>query len=93
MVFEYKKYTRETIPYMLLKGRFSTAQQLLPLIKECLKDTRSDSECRFISYELTSIMQLTFYRMMDLKEFLQMDLESEKGIQELIDFQVDLLIK
>lgn len=93
MVFDYRKYTKETIPYMLLKGKFSTAKQLLPLIKECVKDTKSDSECRFISYELTSIMQLAFYRISDLQDYLQIDMESKQGIQNLIDFQVDLLVK
>lgn len=92
MVFDYRKYTKETIPYILLKGKFNAAKQLLPLIKECLKDSRSDSECRFISYELTSIMQLAFYRMSDLQDYLQVDMESEQGIRKIIDFQVDLLV-
>ncbi len=54
------------MPYILLKGEFTETIEILPLVKECLQGSKSDEECKIISYQLISFMQLVFTEQMNL---------------------------
>lgn len=93
MIIDYKKYTKEIIPYLLLQGEFNQTMEILPLVKECLDGKKSDEECKIISYELISFMQLVFYRADTFKSFIRADIMNKEERDRLIDMQLDLLIK
>lgn len=93
MIVNYEKYTKQIIPYILLKEKFIQTMEILPLVKECFKKNKSDKECRVISYQLISFMQLAFYRSDKFKSFSKIDIMNKKERDELIDMELNLLIK
>ncbi|CAB1245660.1 TetR family transcriptional regulator [Clostridiaceae bacterium BL-3] len=93
MVVNYKKYTKQIIPYILLKEKFIQTMEILPLIRDCFEESKSDKECKVISYQLISFMQLVFYRADEFKSFSKIDIMNKKERDELIDMELNLLIK
>lgn len=93
IVVYYKKYTKEMIPYILLKGEFTETIKILPLVKECFQGSKGEEECKIISYQLISFMQLVFYRADEFKSFSQINIMNKKERDKFIDIQLDLFIK
>lgn len=93
IVVSYKKYTKEIMPYILLNEEFTQAIEVLPLVKECLNKNRSEEECKIISYELISFMQLIFYRSDTFKTFAGINIMNKKERDMLINMQIELLIR
>ncbi|MBD5643732.1 TetR/AcrR family transcriptional regulator [Clostridium botulinum] len=93
IVVHYKKYTKEMMPYILLKGEFTETIEILPLVKECLQGSKSDEECKIISYQLISFMQLVFYRADEFKFLSNIDINIKEERDRLIDIQLDLFFK
>ncbi|MGH4125574.1 MAG: hypothetical protein ACREV6_21895 [Clostridium sp.] len=93
IVVDYKKYTKEMMPYNLLKEEFTQVIEILPLVKECFQGSKSDEECKIISYQLISFMQLVFYRADEFKAFSKINIMSKQERDRLIDIQLDLFLK
>ncbi len=70
---EYADYTRPTIPYVLLEKVIEEPYHLLPMVKECFGNERSEVECRMIAYQLTTSLQMAFYRSSDLRNYIGMN--------------------
>jgi AcrR family transcriptional regulator len=92
-IVDYKKYTKEMIPYILLKSEFTQSIQILPLVKECFDGCRSNEECKIISYQLISFMQLAFYRSDEFKLFCGIDIMNKEERDRLINIQLNSLIR
>ncbi len=90
---DYRKYTKEMITYILLKGDFNQTIEILPLVKECFQGSISDEECKIISYQLISFMQLVFYRADEFKAFSKINIMNKQERDRLIDIQLDLFLK
>ncbi|MCW6109022.1 TetR/AcrR family transcriptional regulator [Clostridium sporogenes] len=93
IVVHYRKYTKEMMPYILLKGEFAETIEILPLVKECFQGSKSGEECKIISYQLISFMQLVFYRADEFKFFSNIDINIKEERDKLIDIQLDLFFK
>lgn len=93
MVVDYRKYTKDTIPYILLQGKFNEAIQILPLVKACFEEGKSDEECKIISYQLISFLQLVFYRSDEFKLFSGVNIMNKEERDRFINMQTDLLIR
>lgn len=93
IVIDFRKYTKVTISYILLNGEFTQAIEMLPLVKECFHGSKSDEECKIISYQLISFMQLVFYRADEFKSFSNIDIINKQERDRLIDIQLDIFIK
>lgn len=93
IVVHYKKYTKEMMPYILLKGEFTETIEILPLVKECLQGSKTDEECKIISYQLISFMQLVLYRADEFKIFSNININVKEERDRLIDIQLDLFFK
>ena len=93
IVIDYKKYTKEMMPYILLKEEFTQVIEILPLVKDCFQGSKSDEECKIISYQLISFMQLVFYRADEFKSFSKINIMNKQERDRLIDIQLDLFIK
>lgn len=93
IIVDYKKYTKEMIPYILLQSEFTQAIQILPLVKECFDESRSNEECKVISYQLISFMQLVFYRSDEFKLFSGINIMNKEERDNLINMQINSLIR
>lgn len=81
------------IRYILLQSEFTQAIQMLPLVKECFDGSRSNEECKVISYQLISFMQLVFYRADEFNLFSEINIMNKEERDRLIDMQLNLLIR
>lgn len=93
MVVDYKKYTKQMMPYLLLKGEFTQVIEILPLVKECFQGSKNDEECKIISYQLISFMQLVLYRADEFKKLSKVNIMNKQERDKLIDIQLNLFIK
>ncbi|WP_446899291.1 TetR/AcrR family transcriptional regulator [Clostridium sp. LBM24168] len=93
MIVNYEKYTKQIIPYILLKKEFIQTLGILPLVKSCFKENKSEKKYKIISYQLISFMQLVFYRSDEFKSFSKIDIMNKKERDELIDMELNLLIE
>lgn len=74
ITIEYSQFTKTTIPYTLLEREIEEPYHILPLIKDCFGDRRTETECRVIAYQLTSFSQVVFYRSADFKKYSGIDI-------------------
>lgn len=82
VLFE-RDLSKEQFSYALVKAHFAGRKG---------KDRKTDTECRMIAYELSTMLQLVLYRYEDMKKYMGLDLEDPKQLRKYIDMRVDLLL-
>lgn len=87
------KFTRAITSYILLNRDLSLGLNSLSLVIEHYKGRKEVEECKLISYELSSMMQLIIYNHEELGRFMGVDLTQEKQLKHYIDMRIDLLLK
>lgn len=92
LTVEYAELTRPTVPWVLLEGEFDAAYHLLPLVRECFGERRSEDECRLIAYQLISFSQLVFYRSADFQRYTGIDVDDKRQRDELFWTVLDLYL-
>lgn len=88
---EYSQYTKATIPYTMLEKDIEEPYHILPMVKECLRESHSETECRIISYQLTTFLQITFFRADDFKKYSGLDIMSVEDRNTLFNTMVDII--
>ncbi len=91
-LIENHKLTRAITNLILFSRDLSEDSVSYGFIKQHFKGTRTDSECRLIAYELSTMMQLIIYRKDDIKSGMGIDLEKDKQLKHYIDMRIDLLL-
>lgn len=90
---EFSQYTKTTIPYVLLEKEIEEPYHILPMIKECLGDSHSETECRLIAYQLTTFTQIAFVRSDDFRKYAGLDIMNTKERNALFEMMVNILIQ
>lgn len=91
LIREYK-YTSAITAYVLLHRDLSQKQSSLPLVMAHYSGSKSEEECKLISYELSSTMQLAINRYEDIKILSGFDLTNIEELHRFIDIQFDLFL-
>ena len=91
LIDEYK-FTRAVMGYVLLNRDLTQGLTTYPLVKEHFGGQKEEWELKFISYQLSSMMQLVIYRLDDMQDFLDLDPDPKEEIHRIIDLQTDLLL-
>jgi AcrR family transcriptional regulator len=78
MTIDYAELTKPMVPYVLLEGEIEQPYYILPMVKECFGDKRSETECRIIAYQLISFSQLIFYRSDDFLKYTGIDINDKE---------------
>lgn len=91
-LIENHKLTRAITNLILFSRDLSEDSVSYGFIKQHFKGTRTDSECRLIAYELSTMMQLIIYRKDDIKTGMGIDLDKDKQLKHYIDMRIDLLL-
>lgn len=92
ITIDYSELTKPTIPYLLLEGEIELPYHILPMIKECCGDKKSETECRIIAYQLISFSQLVFYRSSDFLKYTGIDIRDKKQKDTLFQTILDIFI-
>jgi TetR/AcrR family transcriptional regulator, regulator of cefoperazone and chloramphenicol sensitivity len=90
MIVRYEKYMRQFIPGLVTDGGLETPEYLVPLFKEHYGDSKTVQECRLMSYEMVTFLQVLLYRADDIKDFAGVDARSESDRARIIEWQIDL---
>lgn len=90
ITIDYAELTKPTVPYVLLEGEIELPYYILPMVKECIGDKHSETECRIIAYQLISFSQLIFYRSTDFLKYTGVDINDKEQRDAL--FQTILML-
>ena len=85
-------FTKAITSFVLFERDLSKESFSYGLVKAHFAGKKSDTECRMISYELSTMLQLVLYRKDDMREHMGLDLEDECQLRKYIDMRVDLLL-
>ncbi|ASA21178.1 TetR/AcrR family transcriptional regulator [Paenibacillus donghaensis] len=85
LTLKYTKLTKASIPYVLLQGDIDLPHYILPFIREHYRESRSETECRIIAYQLISFCQLAFYRSTDFMRYLSLDVSDKLQRDDMLD--------
>lgn len=86
------KLTRSITDLILFGRDLSEESFSFGFVKEHFKGTKTDTECRLIAYELSTMMQLIICRKEDFAKDMGIDLSNDKELQHCIDVRFDLLL-
>lgn len=90
---EYAQYTKATIPYVLLEREIEEPYHILPMVKECCGNKRTETECRMIAFQLITFSQVAFFRSDDFKKYSGLDIMKEDERKALFNIIIDILIQ
>lgn len=93
MTIDFTELTKPTIPYLLLEGEIELPYYILPMIKECCGDKKTETECRIIAYQLISFLQLVFYRSSDFLKLTGIDIIDKKQRDTMLQVVLKTYIK
>lgn len=85
-------YMQAILGHVLLHRDLSQGLNSLPFVIEHYKGRKTEAECKLISYEMSSTMQLAVYRHEALKEFCGLDLLKEEERKKFVEEQIDLFL-
>ncbi len=88
---EYSQYTKATIPYTLLEKEIEEPYYILPMIRACCSDKRTETECRAIAYQLTTFSQIVFFRADDFRKYSGLDIMKAKERRTLFNMMIDTI--
>lgn len=92
IIVKYRSYTRLYVPHLLLEEEITLPQYILPEIRAHFGESRDETACRVIAYELVSFLQLAFYRSEAFLRYTGLNLADEETAERLLDQQLDLLL-
>lgn len=92
LMLEHYVYMQAVLGHVLLHRDLSQGLNSLPFVIEHYKGRKTEAECKLISYEMSSAMQLAVYRKDVLKDFCGMDLSDEAERKKFVEDQIDLFL-
>lgn len=90
ITIDFAELTKPTVPYLLLEGEIDLPYFILPMIKKCCGDRRSETECRIIAYQIITFSQLVFYRSDDFLKLTGIDISDKKQRDDLFQTVIDI---
>jgi len=91
-LLKYEKYSKIYVPDQLLNDPINIPDKLYPFIRDHFNGRRSDGECRFDAYHITSIFQLIYYRSKDVQNYSGYDIRTDEGRDLLITKILDEIL-
>lgn len=92
-LIENYNFTKAITGYILFKRDLSQEAFSLHLVRDHYQGRKTEEECKFIAYELSTLMQLVLFRKDDFKKDFGIDLDNRKELKHFIDMRVDLLLE
>lgn len=92
LMLENYVYMQAILGHVLLHRDLSQGLNSLPFVIEHYNGRKTEEECKLLSYEMSSTMQLAVYRHEALKEFCGLDLCKEEERKKFVEDQIDLFL-
>ncbi|GAB2026983.1 TetR/AcrR family transcriptional regulator [Lactovum odontotermitis] len=78
LTLDFRELTRPTVPYLLLEAELDLPYFILPMVKLCFDDKKTEAESRMIAFQIITFSQLVFYRSDDYQKLTGIDIEDKK---------------
>ncbi|CDM68404.1 TetR-family transcriptional regulator [Clostridium bornimense] len=92
VIIKYRELTKLSIPYLILNDEISLPFDILPFIKTHFEDTKSDTECKVIAFQIVYMLQLIFYRADDFQKYSGIDIFNTQQLQDFLDIQLNIFL-
>ncbi len=89
LMIENFSYSRAVTKYILLNRSADFGMESLPLVAEHFSGSRSEAECRLITFELASLHELAVLRHTELKEQFGLDLADAETLEKYVRSSID----
>lgn len=93
LVMRFSAITKAAVPYILLEAKIEPPEYILPLLRAYYGNSRSETECKIIGYELLSFMQLIFYRAEEFTRYCGSNILDEANAKALMKMQFKLFFE
>lgn len=92
MMLKYSKYVKAITKYVLLNRSIGASRGSLPFIQAHFGERKTESECRLIAYEISSIHELAMLRCEEIKDTCGVDLTDEKVLLEYVTEHINMFL-
>lgn len=92
MMLKYGKYVKAITKYALFGRSISASRGSLPFIQAHFGDRKTESECRLIAYEISSIHELAMLRQEEIKAACGIDLTDEKVLLQYVTDHINMFL-
>lgn len=92
MMIENFSLTKAVTKYILLNREISAKRGSLKFITEHFGGRKSESECRLIAYELSSLHELAVLRHEEIREVCGIDLKNDNELKEYITKHINMYL-
>ena len=92
MMLKYSKYVKAITKYVLLNRSISAERGSLPFIREHFGGRKTESQCRLIAYEISSINELAMLRHEEIREVCGVDLTDEKVLLQYVTDHINMYL-
>ncbi|MGN0690780.1 MAG: TetR/AcrR family transcriptional regulator [Oscillospiraceae bacterium] len=92
LMLKYSKYVKAITKYVLLKRRISAERGSLPFILEHFGGRKTESQCRLIAYEISSIHELAMLRHEEIREVCGVDLTDEDVLMQYVTDHINMYL-
>lgn len=92
MMLKHNKYVKAITKYVLLNRSISANRGSLPFIQAHFGGRKTESQCRLIAYEISSIHELAILKQDELKTVCGTDLSDEKVLLEYVTDHINMFL-
>lgn len=92
MMLKYGKYVKAITKYVLLNRSISASRGSLPFIQAHFGGRKTESECRLIAYEISSIHELAMLRQEEIKDVCGVDLTDENVLLQYVTDHINMYL-
>ena len=92
LMLKYGKYVKAITKYALLNRSISASRGSLPFIQAHFGNRKTESECRLIAYEISSIHELAMLRHDEIKAACGVDLTDEKVLLQYVTDHINMFL-
>lgn len=89
MMIAHFSYSKAITKYILLNRTDEMGMESLPCITEHFAGSKSEQECRFIAFELSSLHELAVLRHRELKEYYGLDLTDDAVLERYVRSSIE----
>lgn len=92
MMLKYNKYVKAITKYALLNRSLAANRGSLPFIQAHFGERKTESQCRLIAYEISSIHELAILKQEELKAVCGTDLSDENVLLEYVTDHINMFL-
>ena len=92
MLLKNHKFAKAVTKYVLMNREISGKRGSLGLIQEYFGGRKSEKECRFIAYELSSLHELAILRYEEIREECGIDLTDDEQLRKYVTEHINMFL-